>query len=70
MARSISRELGYENERPPLRLVPDGDHARHRFRGGLAGGALRRVRAYIDDHIGEHISLDELACTAVPAQHR
>ena len=64
MARSISTELGYENERPPLRLVPHGDHARHRFRGGLAGGALRRVRAYIDDHIGEHISLDELACQA------
>jgi AraC family transcriptional regulator len=61
MARSISRELGRDNERPPLRLVPDGDHVRHRFRGGLAGGALRRVRAYIDDHIGERISLDELA---------
>lgn len=35
--------------------------ARPRFRGGLAGGALRRVRAYIDEHIGERISLDELA---------
>jgi AraC family transcriptional regulator len=61
MARSISRELRRDNERPPLRLVPDSDHVRHGFRGGLAGGALRRVRAYIDTHIGERISLDELA---------
>jgi AraC family transcriptional regulator len=39
--------------------------ARHRgdqrFRGGLPGGALRRVRAYIDGHIGERISLEQLA---------
>ena len=61
MARSISRELGRNNERPPLRLVPDSNPVRRRFRGGLAGGALRRVRVYIDGHIGEHISLDELA---------
>jgi AraC-like DNA-binding protein len=47
--------------RPPLRLLPDGKDVRHRFRGGLPGGALRRVRAYIDDHIGERISLDQLA---------
>jgi AraC family transcriptional regulator len=33
----------------------------NRFRGGLGGGALRRVRSYIDEHIGERISLDELA---------
>jgi AraC family transcriptional regulator len=59
MARSISREL-----RPPLRLVPDNDHLRQRFRGGLAGGALRRVRTYIEEHIGERISLDELAVQA------
>jgi AraC family transcriptional regulator len=48
---------------PALRLLPN-EHDRRRtaaFRGGLAGGALRRVRAYIDDHIGERISLDELA---------
>jgi AraC family transcriptional regulator len=63
MARSISRELR-DKGRPPLRLVPDSDHLRHRFRGGLPGGALRRVRAYIDDHIGERISLDELASQA------
>ena len=60
MARSISRELRRGQDRPPLRLLPSED-ARYRFRGGLAGGALRRVRAYIDDHIGEHISLDQLA---------
>jgi AraC-like DNA-binding protein len=63
MARSISRELR-DQGRPPLRLVPDSDHLRHRFRGGLPGGALRRVRTYIDDHIGERISLDELASQA------
>lgn len=48
---------------PTLRLLPSGQQCRRTaaFRGGLAGGALRRVRAYIDDHIGERISLDELA---------
>jgi AraC-like DNA-binding protein len=61
MARSISRELRREVDRPPLRLLPDRVDVRPRFRGGLAGGALRRVRAYIDDHIGERISLEELA---------
>jgi AraC family transcriptional regulator len=63
-ARLGSREVRRDIERPPLRLLPDSEHARRRFRGGLAGGALRRVRAYIDDHIGERISLDELACQA------
>jgi AraC-like DNA-binding protein len=58
MARSIQRELSRDNNRPPLRLVRDQPQ---RFCGGLAGGTLRRVRAYIDGHIGEHISLDELA---------
>jgi len=47
--------------RRPLRLLPDGNDVGHRFRGGLPGGALRRVRAYIDDHLGERISLDQLA---------
>lgn len=61
LARSVSRELRQGVERPPLRLVPEHREVRHRFRGGLAGGALRRVRAYIDDHLGERISLDELA---------
>jgi AraC family transcriptional regulator len=64
MARSISRELRHDKGRPPLRLVSDTDNLRHRFRGGLAGGALRRVRAYIEEHIGERISLDELAVQA------
>jgi AraC family transcriptional regulator len=50
-------------ERPPLRLMTDSSAAAggSRFRGGLAGGALRRVKAYIEDHIGQRISLDELA---------
>jgi AraC family transcriptional regulator len=49
-------------ERPPLRLMPDSsDAGGSKFRGGLAGGALRRVTAYIEDHIGQRISLDELA---------
>jgi AraC family transcriptional regulator len=61
MAKSISRELRGDNGRPPLRLVADRSPVRHRFRGGLAGGALQRVRAYMDGHIGERISLDELA---------
>jgi AraC-like DNA-binding protein len=60
MARSISRELR-RDKGPPLRLLPPSDHPRGRFRGGLAGGALRRVRTFIEDHIGERISLDELA---------
>jgi AraC family transcriptional regulator len=38
-----------------------GDVARARFPSGLTGGVLRRIRAYIDAHIGEHISLDDLA---------
>ena len=48
---------------PALRLLPSAEEGQRKatFRGGLAGGALRRVRAYIDDHIGERISLDELA---------
>ena len=41
------------------RLYADSVHAR--FRGGLAGSVLRRIRAYIDAHIGERISLDDLA---------
>ena len=61
MAQSISRELRRKQERPTLRLLPHGEAVRHRFRGGLAGGALRRVRSYIDDHIGDRISLSELA---------
>ena len=60
--------------RPTLRLLKDdddtraverrrfrGDSVHSRFRGGLAGSVLRRIRAYIDAHIGERISLDDLA---------
>ena len=61
MARSIARQLRGDGDRPVLRLLPDSESVRQRFRGGLAGGALRRVRAYIEDHIGERISLDQLA---------
>jgi AraC family transcriptional regulator len=48
---------------PALRLLPNEQERQGTtaFRGGLAGGALKRVRTYIDDHIGERISLDELA---------
>jgi AraC-like DNA-binding protein len=61
--RSAGRRAGRRDiERPPLRLLADSGDARNsKFRGGLPGGALGRVRAYIDDHIGQHISLDELA---------
>jgi AraC-like DNA-binding protein len=60
--------------RPNLRLLKDdddasaverrrlrGDSVHSRFRGGLGGSVLRRIRAYIDAHIGERISLDDLA---------
>jgi AraC family transcriptional regulator len=60
--------------RPTLRLLKDddeasaverrrllGDSVHGRFRGGLAGSVLRQIRAYIDAHIGERISLDDLA---------
>jgi AraC family transcriptional regulator len=48
---------------PTLRLLPNEQERQGTaaFRGGLAGGTLKRVRGYIDDHIGERISLDELA---------
>jgi AraC family transcriptional regulator len=62
--------------RPTLRLLKDddataverrrlhGDSVHSRFRGGLAGSVLRRIRSYIDAHIGERISLDDLASQA------
>jgi AraC family transcriptional regulator len=61
LARLVPRELPHVTDQPSLRLVPDIPEDRHRFRGGLSGGALRRVRGYIDSHIGERISLNELA---------
>lgn len=64
MARAISRKRRLDTERPALRLLLDSDDVRHRFRGGLAGGALRRVRAYIDNHLGDPISLAQLATEA------
>jgi AraC family transcriptional regulator len=59
--------------RPTLRLLKDddpgtverrdlhGDPVHSQFRGGLAGSVLRRIRSHIDAHIGERISLDDLA---------
>ncbi len=60
--------------RPTLHLLKDdgdpspgqrrrrlGDSVHSRFPSGLAASVLRRIRAYIDAHIGEHISLDDLA---------
>jgi AraC family transcriptional regulator len=60
-ARSDAKGPHPSIERPPLRLLPDSEDGLQRFRGGLPGGALHRVKAYIDDHIGERISLNELA---------
>jgi AraC-like DNA-binding protein len=54
---SIERSLDGEAV-PPAQKRPD------RCRGGLAGGALLRVHAYIDAHVGERISLDQLAALA------
>jgi AraC-like DNA-binding protein len=48
--------------RPTLRLVKSAaGPGPPRFRGGLTTSALRRVLAYIDEHLGERISLGELA---------
>ena len=48
--------------RPTLRLVKSAtDPVPLRFRGGLTGSTLHRVLAYIDEHMGERISLGELA---------
>jgi AraC family transcriptional regulator len=46
---------------PGERRRPLGDSVHSRFPSGLAASVVRRVRAYIDAHIGEHISLDDLA---------
>jgi AraC-like DNA-binding protein len=43
------------------RRRPLGASVHSRFPSGLAASVLHRVRAYIDAHIGEHISLDDLA---------
>ena len=65
--------LRRDTGRPTLRLLKNAADAgsgerrnvaaspRSVFRGGLAGSTLRRVRSYIDEHLGERISLDELA---------
>jgi AraC family transcriptional regulator len=35
-----------------------------RSQGGLSGNVLRRVVAHVEDHLGEHISLEQLAALA------
>jgi AraC family transcriptional regulator len=60
--RSSWRVAHLRQDRPRLRLLPANETAGvPTFRGGLAGGALGRVRAYIEQHIGERISLEDLA---------
>jgi AraC family transcriptional regulator len=43
------------------RLDRGGDHPEHNVRGGLAAWQQRIVTTYIDEHLGEHISLATLA---------
>jgi AraC family transcriptional regulator len=50
-----------DDPRPGERRRRLGDSVHSRFPSGLAASVLRRIRAYIDAHIGEHISLDDLA---------
>jgi AraC family transcriptional regulator len=38
--------------------------ATDRFQGGLGGDELRRVMAYVQANLGEHMSLEELAALA------
>jgi AraC family transcriptional regulator len=49
-------DVGTGERRRPL-----GASVHSRFARGLAASVLHRVRTYIDAHIGEHISLDDLA---------
>ena len=44
-----------------LRHYADAGAAARRSAGGLAGGRLRRVLSYIEEHHGRDLSLDELA---------
>jgi AraC family transcriptional regulator len=46
---------------PGERRRPLGASVHSRFPAGLAPSVLHRIRAYIDAHIGDHISLDDLA---------
>ena len=55
---SIHR-VSITGEPPKHRAVPRPNPVS--YRGGLPGGALQRVRAYIDAHLGEHITLEDLA---------
>jgi AraC family transcriptional regulator len=61
IGRPNLRLLKDDDPRPAERRSLLADSAHLRFRGGLAGSVLRRIRVYIDAHIGERISLDDLA---------
>jgi AraC-like DNA-binding protein len=61
IGRPALRLLKEDDTRPGSRRSLLADSVHSRFRGGLAGSVLRQIRAYIDAHIGERISLDDLA---------
>jgi len=61
IGRPTLRLLKDEDASPGERRRPLGDAVHSRFPSGLEGSVLRRIRVYIDAHIGEHISLDDLA---------
>ena len=61
IGRPTLRLLKDEDASPGERRRPLGDSVHSRFPSGLEGSVLRRIRVYIDAHIGEHISLDDLA---------
>jgi len=61
IGRPTLRLLKDEDASPGGRRRPLGDSVHSRFPSGLEGSVLRRIRVYIDAHIGEHISLDDLA---------
>jgi transcriptional regulator GlxA family with amidase domain len=51
----VQRDVKASYARPPVSSVP------RRLLGGLAPGALRRVREYIEQHLDESIATDALA---------
>jgi AraC family transcriptional regulator len=59
--RCLQLLLDAENSRSPAGQTHQRSDYIFRFRGGLPGGTLPRVRAYIEAHIGDRISLEDLA---------